>query len=82
MNDTRLLQQVLRDLSPHHRSAAGELHLQVLPKATGVVIDDGAGIAKGFHQIIYQNDLLLQGAIIGLEHKNNIYITLEIINWV
>ncbi len=66
VDDSGFLQQVLRYLRSDHRSSAGELHLQVLAKAAGVVIDDGAGVPKSLHQAVDQQDLLLERPIVGL----------------
>ncbi len=64
MDDPGFLQQVLRYLRSDHRSSTGKLHFQVLAKAAGVVIDDGAGVAKSLHQVVDQQDLLLERPII------------------
>lgn len=67
MDDTRFLQQVLGYLGADHGSTTGELHLQVLPEAAGVVVDDSASVPEGLHQVVDQQDLLLEGLIVGLE---------------
>lgn len=69
MDDSGLLQQVLGHLRSDHRPPAGELHLQVLAEAAGVVIDDGAGVPESLHQAVDQQDLLLQRPIVGLQSK-------------
>lgn len=66
VDDPGFLQQVLGYLRSDHCSSAGELHLQVLAKAAGVIIDDGAGVSKCFHQAVNKKDLLLECLIIGL----------------
>lgn len=66
VDDPGFLQQVLWDLRSNHRSAVSKLHLQVFPKAAGVVIDDGAGVPKGLHQTVDQQDFLLERPIVGL----------------
>lgn len=67
MDDARLLQQVLGHLGADHGPAAGELHFQVLPEAAGVVVDDGASVPESLHQAVDQQDLLLEGPVVGLE---------------
>lgn len=67
VDDSGFLQQVLRYLRSDHSSPAGELHLQVLPEAAGVVVDDGAGVSECFHQAVDQQDLLLERPVIGLD---------------
>lgn len=69
VDDSGLLQQVLGYLRSDHRPSAGELHLQVLPEAAGVVVDDGAGVSEGLHQAVDQQDLLLERPIVGLNKK-------------
>lgn len=54
MDDSRFLQQVLGYLRSHHRPATRELHLQVFAESTGVLIDDGAGVSEGFHEVVDQ----------------------------
>lgn len=65
-DDPGLLKQVLRDLGAHDSAGGGELHLQVLAEAAGVVIDGGAGIPKGLQQRVHLKDLLPQCAVVGL----------------
>lgn len=65
-DDPRLLQQVLRYLRPDDGPRWRELHLQVLPKATGVVVDGRAGVPEGFHQRVHLQDLLTQRPIVCL----------------
>ena len=67
MDDSGFLQQVLGYLRSDHSPPAGELHLQVLPEAAGVVVDDGAGVSERLHQAVDQQDLLLERPVIGLE---------------
>lgn len=69
VDDPGLLQQIIRDLSAHHCPTTGELHLEVLPKATGVIIDHSAGISKCLYQTVDQQNLLLEGPIVGLKRK-------------
>lgn len=73
MDDPGLLQQVLGDLGPHHCPATRELHFQVFAKATGVLVDDGAGIAKGLHQAVDQQYFLLKCPVIGLGLKKKLF---------
>lgn len=69
VDDPGLLQQVLGDLGPYHRPATRELHLQVFAKATGVLVDDGAGVAEGLHQAVDQKDFLLESPVVSLGYK-------------
>lgn len=66
VDDPGFLQQVLGYLRSDHRSAVGELHLQVFPEAAGVVIDDGAGVSESLHQTVDQQDFLLECTVVGL----------------
>lgn len=79
MDDSGFLQQVLGDLRSGHCSPVGELHLQVLAEAAGVVVNDGAGVSESLHQAVDQQDLLLERPIIGL-NKNIIPVSNREIN--
>lgn len=67
VDDSGLLQQVLGDLGSDHGSPAGELHLQVFSEAAGVVVDDGASVPESLHQVVDQQDLLLEAPVVGLK---------------
>lgn len=51
-DDPGLLQQVLWNLGAHDSTSGGELHLQVLAEAAGVVIAVGLGIAERLQDTI------------------------------
>lgn len=69
VDDSGFLQQILAYLCPDHRSPAGELHLQVLSEAAGVVVDGGAGVSERLHQAVDQQDFLLERPVVGLKNK-------------
>ena len=69
MDDSGFLQQILRYLGSDHRSPAGELHLQVLAEAAGVVVDGRAGVSKRLDQVVDQQDFLLQRPVVGLKQN-------------
>lgn len=66
MNDTGFLQQVFVDLRSHHRSFTRELHLQIFPKAAGVVVDGRAGVSERFYEVVHEQDLLLESPVVCL----------------
>ena len=72
-DDPRLLQQIFGYLGPDHGSRRRELHLQVLPKATGVVIDRCAGISKGLHKGVHLQYLFTQRPIVCLATKTHFF---------
>lgn len=72
VDDAGLLQEVFRYLSAHHCAPTRELHFEILPEAAGVVVDDGAGVTEGLHQVVHQQDLLLEGSVVCLQKKRNV----------
>lgn len=69
VDDPGFLQEILGYLGAHHRPSSGELHFQVLAEATGVVVDGRAGVSESLHQAVDQQDLLLEGLVVGLRVK-------------
>lgn len=69
VNNAGFLQQVLGDLSSHHRSSTRELHLQIFPKAAGVIVDGRAGVSKRFDEVVHEQDFLLESPVVCLLRK-------------